>query len=187
MTDDQPMIIPIEALGGGQSQALPQAQRQDRAELLDKIDPSKPVEIIRNRLLGREIKGGVWYDNPALKDNRLSEVGAWEISNLMLGVSTITTSVSSLKDIEIKTRAHAIAKTAQIMLVANWKTYGLRKTSQQHFVHEIIFSNTLMVLKQADKASIQELLKATVQENRNIQSEPRRSGKLRRMLGMGGD
>lgn len=183
MADEQIIAIPISS---GGAPAVPQMQRNDRADLIDKIKPEHAVEIIRHRLLGEEFLNGQWKPVPALKDRKLTEIGAWEIANLMLGVSTINTTVSKLKDFEIKRRALAIAATAQKMLVANWQTYGLKNTAQQYFVHQVVFSNTLVVLKQADEASIQELLKGTVTENRNVNTEVRKEGRLKRMLGLGG-
>lgn len=181
MVDEQIIAIPM----GGGSSSVPQISRNDRADLIDKIKPENLVEIVRHRLLGEEFLNGKWIPVEALKKRKLTEVGAWEISNLMLGVSSINISISKLKDAEIKKRLLNISKTAQLMLVANWIDYGIHNTAQQYYVHEIIFSNTLGVLKQADEASIQELLKGTVQENRNISTEQRKEGKLRRMLGMG--
>jgi hypothetical protein len=180
---DEVVVIPAGSFGGG---SLPVPSRSDRADLIDKIKPELSVDNIRHRLMGEEFKNGVWVEVPALKERKLSEVGAWEISNLMLGVSTISVSISNLKDYEIKQRLLSIAKTAQYLMLANWRAYGMKNTAQQNYVHEIVFSNTLVVLKQAGDASIQELLKATVTENRNIQSE-RKEGtgsRIKRALGL---
>lgn len=178
--DDRYIDVPIDTGGYG----VPQVPRSDRADLIDKINPKEAVENVRQRLLGKDLINGEWRDIPALKERRLTDVGAWEISNLMLGVSTISVSISKLKDIEIKRRAHQIAKTAQYLLVANWLSYGLKNTAQQYYVHQIVFSNTLVVLKQADDASIQELLKGTLHENRQVYQEPKKENRLRRLLGV---
>lgn len=169
------------------SGALPIPQRSDRPDLMDKIKPDLIVELIRHRLLGEELKDGVWKPVAALKNRKFSEVGAWELSNLMLSVSTVNISISKFKDYEIKSRALSIAKTAQYLLLAHWREYGLKNVAQQHFVHELIFSNTLAVLKQADEASIQELLKGTVYENRNVTQQPKETGgnRIKRALGLG--
>lgn len=182
MGEDQIIAIPIST----GAPAVPQMPRNDRADLIDKIKPENMVEMTRHRLLGEIFENGKWIPVQALKDRKLTEIGAWEISNLMLGVSSINISISKLKDVEIKRRLLSIARTAQIMLVANWRQYGLHNTAQQYYVHEIVFTNSLAVLKQADDASIQELLKGTVTENRNVNTEVKREGKLRRMLGIGG-
>lgn len=161
-------------------------QRNDRADLIDKIKPEQIVEIIRHRLLGEEFKENKWIPVPALQSRKLTEIGAWEIANLMLGVSSINISISNMKEDEINQRARRIAKTAQKMLLANWKTYGLINTAQQDYIHAIIFSNTLAVLKQSGDASIQELLKATVMENRNVNTEKKEGmgAKVKRYLGL---
>lgn len=180
--NDEIVMIPFP--GGGN--ALPVPQRSDRADLIDKIKPEQMVEIIRHRLLGEEYVNGAWKAVPALKNRALTEIGAWEIANLMLGVSSINISISKFTDREIKARLLRIAKTAQYLLISNWREYGLKNTSQQYYVHEIVFTNSLAVLKQADDASIQELLKGTVQENRNVNQAPKETGqgRLKRALGL---
>jgi hypothetical protein len=165
--------------------SVPQPQRNDRADLIDKIKPEVIVDIIRQRLLGKEWTGGDWKPVPALKDFALTERGAWEISNLMLGVSSINTSVSRLKEEVIKARLRRIAKDTQFLLIAHWREYGLKNTAQLYYVHNLVFTNALTVLFQAGEGSIQELLKGTVQENRNISTEKKEPGKLRRLLGLG--
>jgi len=180
MSKDEIITIPIPS-----GSSVPQQQRGERSDLIEKIKPELIVEIIRHRLLGEEFKNGKWIPVVALSNRRLTEVGAWEIANLMLGVSSLNVSISKLKDREIKERALRIAKSAQYLLLSNWRDYGIHNTAQLWYVHEIIFSNTLVVLKQADNASIQELLKGVVHEQRNITTERRPTGRIKRLLGMG--
>lgn len=182
MSDEQIVAIPIPS---GSGMPVPQQSPVGKAEIIDKIKPEAMVEIIRHRLLGEEYINNEWKEVDALKDKKLSQVGAWEIANLMLGVSSINISISKLNDREIKERAYRIAKTAQLMMITNWREYDIKNTSQFRYVHEIIFSNTIAVLKQADEASIQELLKVIVYENRNVSSLPKeaKSNKISRMLG----
>lgn len=184
MADDF-VTVPM-ALGGGGVPASP--QYSDRGDLIEKIKPEAMVEIIRQRLLGKEFKNNQWVDVPALKSRRLTEVGAWEVANLMLGVSSINISISKLSDREIKERAFYIAKSCQRMLLSNWREYGISNVAQFYYVHEIVFSNTLAVLKQADSASIQDLLKGTVRGSIGdgmIPSGKESAGrKIGRMLGI---
>lgn len=189
MAKDDEMVtvaVPIQMGSGGGGMAVPQISPQNKAELIDKIKPELMVEIIRNRLLGKEWVNNAWIDVKALKDRKLTEIGAWEIANLMLGVSSINISISKFTDREIKQRAFRIAKSAQRMIISNWRLYGITNTAQLHYVHEIVFSNTLAVLKQADEASIQELLKATIYETRTVNQQPKeqKSNKIGRMLGI---
>lgn len=191
MAQDDMVVIPIPVSSGGSSgggMAVPQLSPQAKAELIDKIKPEAMVEVIRQRLLGREWNATKkeWLPVPALKDRKLSEIGAWEISNLMLGVSSINISVSKLNDKKIRERLFRIARSAQKMMISNWKLYGITNTAQFHYVHEIVFSNTMGVLEQAGDGSIQELLKATVYEQRNITAPQKEQGgqKLSRMLGL---
>lgn len=190
MAQDEIVAIPIPMGSSGGGMPVPQFSPQSKAELIDKIKPEAMVEIIRNRLLGKTWDNNKkdWVDVPALKDRKLSEVGAWEIANLMLGVSSVNISISKLKDREIKERLYRIARSAQRMMISNWREYGITNTAQFFYVHEIVFSNTLAVLKQADEASIQELLKSTVHEQRQITNQQREPGsrKLSRMLGLSG-
>jgi hypothetical protein len=179
MNEDEYQSVPF---GYG----VPQQQKNDRADLLDKIKPDKIVELIRHRLLGEQLLNSQWVAVRALEDRKLTEVGAWELSNLMLGVSSINISLSKLNDNEIKVRLLSISKTAQRMSVANWRRYGIHSTAQLWFIHEVIFSNTLGVLKQADNASIQELLKGTIQESRIINTDKtERGGRIKKLLGLG--
>lgn len=178
---DENVYIPVPS----GSNSVPQPQKSDRADLIDKIKPDVIVEIIRQRLLGNEWDGTNWKPVNALKEYALTERGAWEISNLMLGVSSINTSISKLKEEVIKSRLKRIARDAQILLVAHWREYGIKNTAQFYYVHNLVFTNALVVLFQAGDGSIQELLKGTVYENRNINTEKKESGKLRRLLGLG--
>lgn len=185
MTDEM-VFIPSSSMG--QSNAVPLASKSDRADLIDKIKPEQVVELIRQRLMGKEFKDNQWVDVKALQNRKLTEAGAWEVSNYVLGVASIATSISKLKDHEIKLRLRNLTKAVQRSLVANWheSDFNIKNTSMLHYVHQIVFSVCLVVLKQADEASIQELLKATVTENRNVNTE-RKEGTLsrvKRALGM---
>lgn len=184
MAKDEVVMIPIPSGSSGMS--VPQMMPEGKENLLKEIKPEAIVEVIRHRLLGEEFKEGKWVEVPALKDRKLTDIGAWEIANLMLGVSSINISISKLKEREIKERLARIAKSTQYLLIANWREYGIKNTSQFYYVHEIVFSNTMAVLCQAGDASIQELLKGIVHENRNYTMAPKenKSQKIGRMLGL---
>jgi len=167
--------------------AIPQPPRNDRSDLLDKLKPEILVETVRQRLMGRELINGKWTKINALQDNALSEEGAWQLSNLMLATASLNTSISKLEDHEIKRRILGIAESAQYLCIANWQKYGIKNTAQLWFVHQVIFTNSLVVFKQADGASIQELLKGTTFEQRNIMTEMRPRNKLLSALGFGGN
>jgi len=173
--DDQYVDVPM-------PYSVPQMPRSDRADLLDKIKPDVIVDVIRHRLMGEELVDGVWKPYGPAQKRALSALGAWEISNLMLGTASINVSISKLDDFEIKKRVNGICRAAIISCIANWKDYGIRDSSQLWFVREIVFTNALVVLKQADDASIQELLKGTIQESRLIQSQPRQPSKIKRVM-----
>ena len=83
--------------------ALPYPQASNKADMLDKIRPEEIVEVIRNRLMGKVLNPSTmrWETNDMLKDNAISEIGAWDISNLILSVANPNVSISKLDDKEI--------------------------------------------------------------------------------------
>jgi len=136
----------------------PLALPSEKADLLDKIRPNDVVDKIFHNLLGESESGGVWVVNPSLKARAISMKGAWDIKTLMLPVSSQNVSLSKLKDHEIRARALSIAITAQQMCLRNWKEYNIIGTDQLRFVHEIVFSNTFITLKQPEGEGIRRLL-----------------------------
>jgi len=75
----------------------------------------------------------------------------------------------------------SIAKTAQYMALENWIEYGIKRRSQFYFIHEIVFSNSLVVLKQPEGEGIRKLLAGTISESRVVSTNEQEKGKL---LGM---
>lgn len=169
----------------GQQQGVPVPNRIDRADFVDKIKPEQIVEIIRHKLLGEEFDGNRWVKIKALQKTALSERGAWEISNLMLGAGSINVSISRLKDSQINMRLRGLMREVMIKMLSSWREYNIIDVGQFYYVKSILFSNALAVLSQAGGGSIQELFKTTIQENRNISTEQKQPSKLRRALGMG--
>lgn len=182
MTEDEYVTVPIPYSSG----SVPVPSRVDRADFVDKIKPEQIVEVIRHKLLGEEWDGSKWIKLKSLQKYALSELGAWELSNLMLGSGTINTSISKLKDTQINARLRNLIKETMIKMLSSWREYKIQDVGQFYYIKSILFSNALAVLSQAGDGSIQELFKTTVQENRNISTEKKEPGRLRRMLGMGG-
>lgn len=152
-------------------QSYPYVQAQtimpnDKADLLDKIKPDLIVEVVRHRLMGEELVNGHWEKNPNLEDKSLTFRGAWDLANLMLGVSSQNVALSKLSDREIRARTLSIVKTAMYMCIRNWREYGIKGTDQLWFVYEIIISNTFITLKQPEGEGIRRLLMGTVSESR---------------------
>lgn len=181
MSDDS-VIIPF-PIGSG---SVPVPSRIDRADFVDKIKPEQVVEVIRHKLLGEEYLGGKWVKIQALQKNALSERGAWEISNLMLGAGSINVSISKLTSYQINARLRNLVKETMVKMISSWKDYGIKEIGQFYYVKSILFSNALAVLSQAGDGSIQELFKTTVQENRTISTDKKEPGRIKRLLGMGG-
>jgi hypothetical protein len=156
--------------------------RNDKADILDKIRPEDTIEEIKQRLMGKEydtIKEE-WIYNPALKDVSLTIVGACAITNLIFPASTRTVSVSNLNDEEIKRRLLNLVKTAMKMCLDNWESYGIKSVSQLYFVKEVVYTNTLVALKQPENEGIRRMLNSTIQENRSVNTygEEKRGGIL---------
>lgn len=150
-------------------------QKNDKADLLDKIKPDAIAEVIRHKLLGerQDTKTLQWVKMLALQELALSEVGAEQISNLILGVANQNSSISNLKDEEIKRRVLSIAETAQIMCLENWQEYGIKRKAQLYFVHEVVFTIALVTLKQPENEGIRKMITGThsVNEVRNLQEQ----------------
>jgi|TARA_R100000789_G_scaffold81326_1_gene76592 hypothetical protein len=145
--------------------------KSDKADILDKIRPDKIVEIIRHKLMGEQLENNKWEKLPALKKRAISDVGAWDIANLMLGVSSQNVSLSKLTDTEIRGRALGIARATQKLCLKNWKEYEIKGTDQLEFIHQIVFSNTFITLKQPEGGGIRDLIKGTTQESRMFSSQ----------------
>lgn len=151
-------------------------QKSDKADLLAQIRPDKIVEEIRHKLLGEEFINGVWVKQPYLQGRALTEQGAADVANLMLSVSSQNTSISKLKDSEIRERTLSIVKTAQMMCNRNWKEYGIKGIDQLHFVHEIIMSNTFITLKQPEGEGIRKMIIGVLSEHKVSSSSEEKSG-----------
>lgn len=145
-------------------------QQDNKADLLDKIRPEDTVEQIKQRLMGKEFDNvkGKWIANPSLQMLALTELGASAITNLIFPASTQNVAVSNLKDEEIKKRLLNIVKTAMKMCLDNWEDYGIRSVAQLYFIKEVVYTNTLVSLKQPENEGIRRLLNSTIQESRNV-------------------
>ena len=167
--DEMQQIMP--QMDGGDQQLYPPMMQypMNKADILDKIKPDLIVEIIRHRLMGEDFINGEWVEIPALKQRALSSVGAWDLANLMLSVSSQNVALSKLNDEEIRSRTFEICKTAQNMCLKNWKVYGINGIDQLDFVHQIVYSNTFVTLKQPEGAGIRKMIIGTTAEVRNIQ------------------
>lgn len=141
-----------------QRNAVPIVMPNERADLLDKLQPSKVVEEIRRKLLGQELVNGRWITHEYMKMRAISEVGAWEISLLMLPASSQNVAMTKLNATQIKLRLMNLARTAQKMCLRNWKEYNIKGIDQLWFVHEIVFTNTLASLNQPEGEGIRKLL-----------------------------
>jgi len=144
-----------------QAPAMPMGygQQSDKADLLRQITPEKIVELLRKRLMGQmENEKGQWITNKYLQTNAISEMGAWELSNLMLSVSNSSTSISKLDDKTIRKRAYSLTETSVKMMITNWIEYEITNTAQLNYVAEIVYSISFIVMKQADAEGIRKMI-----------------------------
>ena len=155
---------------------MPIVVPNERADLLDKLQPGKVVEEIRRKLLGQESIDGRWVTHPYMKERAISEVGAWEISLLMLPASSQNVAMTKLDSTQIKNRLINIAKTAQKMCLRNWKEYNITGIDKLWFVHEIIFTNTMASLNQPEGEGIRKLLGIMGSADFSTPQEPEQSG-----------
>ncbi len=137
-----------------------------KADLLDKINPDRVVEEIKNRLMGREFirKNMRWEDNFILKKNAVSELCANDMATLVLSVSNPNVSISKLKDEEIRKRAYGVMEAAIKMLIANWKDYRITNIAQITYVSEIVFSVSFITMKQCEGEGIRKMVVGSRQE-----------------------
>lgn len=140
------------------------AMPSEKADMIDKINPDKTIEIMLHRLMGEEYKNGNWEKRQELQKRALSYVGAWDIANLMLSASNLNISISRTKDDDIRKRILGVIRTAMIMCLRNWKEYGISGSDQVYFVKEIIMNNTFFTMKQSDEGNMQRLISGTQSE-----------------------
>ena len=148
----------------------------EKADLLERIKPDAIVEVIRHKLMGEEFIDGKWERIEAYQDRALSQKGAWEIANLMLPVSSQNVSISKLTNDEIRERTFNIAREAMLMCVKNWKEYGIIGADQLGLIHQIVFSNTFITLKQPEGEGIRKMLMGTIQEQNLRQDHSEKKG-----------
>lgn len=164
-------IAPLQGTSSSPSYPPMSSVGTDKADLLDKIKPDAVVEVLRHKMMGEELQNGKWNKIPALQNRAVSDVCAWDMSNLMLSASSQNVALSKLTNDEIRERTLSIVKTAQHMLLKNWKEYGIKGADQLEFVHQIIMSNTFITLKQPEGGGIRDLLKGTTSEQRQVVSQ----------------
>ena len=165
---------------------VPQVQRNDRADLIEKINPERLVDSMYHHLMGEKLVGDNWVYDEKKKTIALTEVGASAISDLLRPIANVNMSISKLSRQEISMRLLSVTDTMNEMLIAKWMQFGVKDASHMKFVFETVFNTGLAVYKQAQDASIQDLLKGTVVENRLVQDQPKKEGtldKVRRALG----
>jgi hypothetical protein len=152
----------------------------EKSDLYDKIRPEDVVETVRYLLMGYEYdkQRQTWILNKGYKNVALSQLGAWQLSTLLLPVSNKNVSISKLNDHEIRMRTMSLVRTAMKMCLRNWKEYGIRSPEQLFFVKEIVLSIAFITLKQPEDAGVRNLIKGITQESRVITETAKKEGGL---------
>jgi len=153
-----------------QAPAMQYGMTNDKASIIEKINPDEIVELIRRRLMGqmKDPNTNQWETVPALKDNAISEVGAWDLTNLILSISNSNTSLSKLDDKTIRKRAYGITERAVHMIISNWKEYKITNRAQIGFIAEIVYSLTFITLKMADAEGIRKMIMGMYSETKSV-------------------
>ena len=156
----------------------PVIMSSEKADLYDKIRPEDVVETIKYLLMGYvyDKKRMEWYYDKRYGNIALSEIGAGQISTLLLPVSNKNVSISKLKDDEIRSRVRAILRTSMNMCLRNWYEYGIRSPEQFFFVKEIIVSIAFITLKQPEDAGVRTFIQGVTQEHRMVNEQPKKEG-----------
>jgi len=166
-----------------QAPATAFGMNHDKASIIERINPDEIVELLRRRLMGQiqNPQTLVWEKVPSLKENAISEIGAWDLTNLILSVSNSNTSLSKLDDKTIRKRAYGITETAVHMMISNWDEYKVTNRAQIRFIAEIMYSLTFITLKMADAEGIRKMIMGMYSESRNISGfEEQKKSLLRR-------
>jgi len=172
------MMPPQQEGGGGGGYYQPVIMPSDKADLYDKIRPEDIVESIKYLLMGYEFdkRRRTWAFNSAYKEIALTEIGANQISTLLLPVSNKNVSISKLTDEEIRNRVKMLNRTGMKMCLRNWKEYGIRSPEQFYFVKEIIISIAFITLKQPEGAGVRTFIQGVTQEHRMVNEVQKKEG-----------
>jgi len=149
---------------------IPYGFGAEKASIIERINPEDIIELIRKRLMGlvQDPKTMEWKKSKILDDISISEVGAWQLSNLLLSVSNSNTALSKLDDKTIRKRAYGITETAIKMVLGNWMEYKITNRAQIAFVADIMYSLTFITLKMADMEGIRKMITGMYSEQRTI-------------------
>lgn len=169
-----------EAPQGNSPYYMPTLMSSEKADLYDKIRPEDVVEALKNYLMGYEWdkQKQEWRLNKNFNTVALTELGAWQLSTLLLSISNKSTSISKLKDTDIRPRVTSVVRTAMKMCLRNWEEYGIRSPEQLLYIKEIVLSLSFIMLKQPENAGVRTFIQGVTQESRVIQEQPKKEGAL---------
>lgn len=163
--------------GGGYGYQ-PMIMPSEKADLYDKIRPEDVIETIKYMMMGYVFnkQRNEWVYDKRYRNIALTEVGAGQISTLLLPVSNKNVSISKLKDHEIRNRVQSLVRTAMKMCLRNWYEYGIRSPEQFMFVKEIVLSVAFITLKQPEDAGVRTFIQGVTQEHRMVNESPKEKG-----------
>lgn len=149
-------------------QANPQNVSQDnRADIIDKLNPTDVITAISSKWKGWDFVNGEWKKDADLTETDLSPVGINDITTLMLSVSSQNAVYSDLTNNEINQITLSTIDTLHIMLLKNWKKYGIKEgefIGKMAMIVQIVKNNTRLTLIQARENGLKKFISRTTNE-----------------------
>jgi hypothetical protein len=165
-----PTLIPQQQMVEQDDQNVPPyiVQKDNKADLLDKIRPSDIVDDFRHYFRGERKINGVW--TLVSPHDALTEEGANMFASMMLPLSSQNIAISNLTERDIRMLTAAVVKDAMRIALRNWKSYGITGKHQFYFIKSVIMNNTYVTSKQAENAGGRRLVMGTQLEMRSFQN-----------------
>lgn len=141
-----------------------------KGDLLEKIQPEKAVEVIKQTLMGKtwNEETGKWEENIALKNNALTESGAMMVAGLIYPACSQNAALSDLKEEKITKRICNIKETLLRELLDNHLDWGIKSQAQIYYIADIAHTIIWVSLTQSEREGIRRLLNSTISESRNV-------------------
>lgn len=165
------------------SAPVPNTNKTDRADFVEKIKADLIIDTFRNLLMGKEKVNGKWVQNKGMKDLALSDEGAFFISNQMLALSNMNIQISKIPEDRVRKRLYQLQKEILFSCLGNWEKFGIKNKSQFYFIKSVTFTNALGVLYQAAGGSLQLLFGDILSQNNTVREEPEKTGRIKSIVG----
>jgi len=135
-----------------------------RADIIDKLNPTDVITAISNKWKGYGFVNGVWEQDKELTTMDLTPIAINDITTLMLSVSSQNAVYSDLTNHEINQITLSTIDTLIVMLLKNWKQYGVKSIGQMAMIIQIVKNNTRLTLIQARDNGLKKFISRTTNE-----------------------